>query len=49
MSAVWALTREQRMIHFDSRLGLTSAFGKQTTIYISMALTAVMLNRVNGN
>lgn len=33
MSGVWALTKEQRMIHFDSRFQIFGSFLKQTVFY----------------
>ena len=32
-AAIWSLTKEQRMIHFDSRFEIFGAFLKQTSIY----------------
>ena len=33
-AGVWALGKEQRLYHFDSRLGLTRTALKQTAIYL---------------
>jgi hypothetical protein len=40
MSAVWALTKEQRMIHFDSRFQIFGAFLKQCVIYCILTVQA---------
>ena len=33
MCAVWTLTKEQRQVHFDSRMGLFPSFLKHVFIY----------------
>ena len=38
MSGVWSLTKEQRMIHFDSRFQIFGAFLKQTVFYVILTI-----------
>jgi len=47
MSAVWALTKEQRMLHFDSRLGLSAAFTKQAAIYLILVVNIGLVGNDN--
>jgi hypothetical protein len=48
MSAVWALTKEQRVIHFDSRLGLSAAFIKQAVIYLIVVINVGLVGNNNN-
>lgn len=43
MSAVWTLTKEQRMSHFDSRLGLLATFTKQSTFYLIFVINLALI------
>ncbi len=38
MCAVWALTKEQRQVHFDSSIGLFRIFFKQVFIYLLLLI-----------
>jgi hypothetical protein len=48
MGAVWALTKDQRMEHFDSKVGLGKAFSKQCFIYL-LLLGEAMLTQWSNN
>jgi hypothetical protein len=44
MAGVWALTKEQRMLHFDSRFEIGGAFLKQAIFYVTISIQLMLPN-----